>query len=324
VPEFKHKPVMVGEVLEALRLGRRRSADPTESGRRSTDPSLWVDGTLGGGGHAAEILRASAPGGRLIGFDRDAMAIEAAEKALREFAGRYELRHGNFSELADTIERGSCDGVLLDLGVSSPQLDQAGRGFSFQQEGPLDMRMDRRQAVTAAELVNALSERELARIFREFGDEPQAGRFARAIVQDRVRSRFETTTQLSRLIERLSPRHGSKRHPATRVFQALRMAVNDEGRSLRSGLAAACTCLRSGGRLAVITFHSLEDRIVKEFGREKARDYTFDGEVDVPELRKPVAPVMKWVQRKAIRPSEEEVRENPRARSAQLRVLEKI
>jgi len=283
-----------------------------------------VDGTVGGGGHAAEILRASAPGGRLIGFDRDAVAIEAASKALSDFAGRFELHHGNFSELAGTIERGSCDGVLLDLGVSSPQLDQAERGFSFQQQGPLDMRMDRRQALTAAELVNGWDARELAKIFREFGDEPQAARFARGIAQERTRARFETTTQLARLIERLAPRHGSKRHPATRVFQALRMAVNDEGRSLKSGLAAACTCLRSGGRLVVITFHSLEDRIVKEFGREKTRDYTFEGDVDVPELRRPVAPGMKWVQRKAVQPSEAEVKENPRARSAQLRVLEKI
>lgn len=309
MPEFRHKPVLLREVLEAL---------------QPRDGGLYMDGTVGGGGHAAEILRASAPGGRLIGFDRDAVAIEAAGERLSEFAGRFELRHGNFSELAGTIERGSCDGVLLDLGVSSPQLDQAERGFSFQQQGPLDMRMDRRQAVTAAEIVNGFEAGELARIFREFGDEPQAMRFARAIVQERRRERLETTTQLARLIERLSPRRGSKRHPATRVFQALRMAVNDEGRSLKSGLAAACACLRKGGRLAVITFHSLEDRIVKEFGREKTRDYTFEGEVDVPELRKPVAPEMKWVQRKAVQASEAEVEENPRARSAQLRVLEKI
>lgn len=300
---------MLREALEAL---------------RPRDGGLYVDGTVGGGGHAAAILRASAPTGRLIGFDRDASALEAARERLAEFAGRFELRHGNFSDLAETIEHGSCDGVLLDLGVSSPQLDEAERGFSFQQEGPLDMRMDRRQPVTAAELVNGLDERELAKIFREYGDEPQAVRFARAIARERASGRFETTTQLARLIERLSPRHGSKRHPATRVFQALRIAVNDEGRSLQSGLAAACTCLRTGGRLAVITFHSFEDRIVKEFGREKTRDYIFEGDVDVPELRRPVQPEMKWVQRKAIQPGDEEVRENPRARSAQLRVLEKV
>ncbi len=305
---------MVREVLEELAVGRRPN----------TDATLWVDGTVGGGSHAAEILRASAPGGRLVGFDRDAAAIEAAKERLAEFGARFELRHRNFSELAETVGPGSCDGVLLDLGISSVQVDLAERGFSFQQEGPLDMRMDRRQAGTAAELVNGLDERGLAKIFREFGDEVQAGRFARAIVRERQRAPFETTTQLARLIERLAPRHGSKRHPATRVFQALRMAVNDEERSLRSGLAAACTCLRSGGRLVVITFQSLEDRVVKEFGRERTRAYTFEGEVDVAELRRPVRPEMKWVRRKAIQPSEEDVVENPRARSAQLRVLEKL
>jgi 16S rRNA (cytosine1402-N4)-methyltransferase len=305
---------MVREVLEGLGLSRPRSGEAT----------VWVDGTVGGGGHAAEILRASAPAGRLIGFDRDVTALEAARMRLAEFAPRFELRHGNFSELAETVGRDSCDGVLLDLGISSPQVDLAERGFSFQHEGPLDMRMDRRQTITAADLVNGWEERELAKIFREFGDEERAARFARAIVRERQRTRFETTTQLARLIERLAPRRGSKRHPATRVFQALRIAVNDEERSLRSGLAAACTCLRSGGRLAVITFQSFEDRLVKEFGRERTRAYTFEGNVDVPELRRPVIPQLKWVQRKAIQPTEEEVVANPRARSAQLRVVEKV
>ena len=258
--------------------------------------------------------------------DRDGAAVEAATRRLNEagFAGRFEIRHGIFSELADWVPPGSCDGVLLDLGVSSPQLDDADRGFSFQRDGPLDMRMDLRQPLTAAGVVNDWSEAELARVFWEYGDEPQARRFARAIVQDRQGRRWETTGQLAALIERLAPRHGKKKHPATRVFQALRMVVNDESRSLRSGLAAACPLLKPGGRLAVITFHSLEDRIVKEFGREQTRDYTFEGEVDVPELRRPRTPALKWVQRKAIQPSEAEMAENPRARSAQLRVLEKV
>ncbi len=169
-----------------------------------------------------------------------------------------------------------------------------------------------------------MSEADLAQVFREYGEEPQSRRFAKAIVQDRRGQRFETTGQLAALIERLAPRHGIRKHPATQVFQALRMAVNDESRSLKSGLAAACTLLRPGGRMAVITFHSLEDRIVKEFGREQSRDYTFAGEVDVPELRQSRVPVLKWIQRKAIQPSEAEVADNPRARSAQLRVLEKI
>src|SRR5687768_7550301 len=165
----------MAEVLEAL---------------QPRDTGLYVDGTVGGGGHAAAILRASASGGRLIGFDRDASALEAARERLAEFAGRFELRHGNFSELAETIERGSCDGVLLDLGVSSPQLDQPERGFSFQHEGRLDMRMDRGQSLTAAQLVNEWDEGELARIFREFGDEPQATRFARGIAREREHGRF--------------------------------------------------------------------------------------------------------------------------------------
>jgi len=285
-----------------------------------------ADGTVGGAGHACAILAASSPSGWLYGCDRDGAAVEAATKRLNEagFAGKFEIRRGNYSELTDWVPAGSCDGVLLDLGVSSPQIDDADRGFSFQNDGPLDMRMDLRQSLTAAELVNSWNETELARVFWEYGNEPQSRRFAKAIVLDRQGRRFETTGQMAALIERLAPRHGKKKHPATRVFQALRMAVNDESRFLKSGLAAACALLKQGGRMAVITFHSLEDRIVKEFGRERTRDYTFEGEVDVPELRQPQVPELKWVQRKAIHPAEAEVAENPRARSAQLRVLEKL
>jgi len=184
--------------------------------------------------------------------------------------------------------------------------------------------MDSRQAITAADLVSGLSEEELAGIFWELGEEPQARRFARAIVKERRGRRFETTGQLARLIERLAPRSGKRRHPATRVFQALRMAVNDEASSLRSGLAAACTILKPGGRLAVITFHSLEDRIVKIFGRERSRGYVVEGEVDLPEFRKPQPPQIKWLSRKAIQPRAEEVADNLRARSAHLRVMEKL
>ena len=217
---------MLAEALAALR--------PRPEGR-------YADGTLGGGGHAAAILAASSPSGWLYGCDRDGAAIEAAIRRLAEFAGRFEIRRANFAELADWISPASCDGVLLDLGVSSPQLDEAERGFSFQRDGPLDMRMDRRQPVTAAELVNGLHETELQEIFWQLGGEPQARRLARAIVRERQARRLETTAQLASLIERLAPRRGKKRHPATRVFQALRMAVNDERRSLSSGLAAACT-----------------------------------------------------------------------------------
>ena len=301
---------MVAEVLAALK--------PWPAGR-------YADGTVGGGGHAAAILAASSPTGWLSGCDRDGVAVEATSKRLAEkFAGRFEIRRGNFSELADWIAEKSCDGVLLDLGVSSPQLDSAERGFSFQNDGPLDMRMDDQQKLSAADLVNDLGAEELAKIFWEFGDERDSRRFAKAIVHDRAPRKFETTKQLADLIERLAPRHGKKSHPATKVFQALRIAVNDEIGSLKRGLEAAVKILKPGGRLAVITFHSLEDRIVKEFGREKTRDYTFSGEVDVPELRRSRVPELKWVSRKAILPGEIELRENPRARSAQLRVLEKI
>jgi 16S rRNA (cytosine1402-N4)-methyltransferase len=300
---------MVAEVLAAL--------NPKLGGR-------YADGTLGGAGHAAAILVASLPTGWLSGCDRDGVAVEAAKRRLTEFAGRFEVRRGNFSEMADWIPAASCDGVLLDLGVSSPQLDSVERGFSFQQEGPLDMRMDDRQPKTAADLVKDLSGEELAKIFWEFGDERESRRFAKAIVHDRAQRKFETTKQLADLIERLAPRHGKKSHPATKVFQALRIAVNDEIGSLKRGLEAAVKILKPGGRLAVITFHSLEDRVVKEFGRERTRDYTFSGAVDVPELRQPRVPELKWVSRKAVLPGEVELKENPRSRSAQLRVLEKI
>ena len=301
---------MAAEVLAALK--------PVPGGR-------YADGTLGGAGHAAGLLAASSPTGWLSGCDRDGVALEVARARLAEkFAGRFELRRGNFSELADWVAEKSCDGVLLDLGVSSPQLDQAERGFSFQQDGPLDMRMDDRQTLTAAELVNSEPAEALAKIFWEYGDERDSRRFAKAIVHDRGLRKFETTKQLADLIGRLAPRHGKKAHPATKVFQALRIAVNDEIGSLKRGLAAAVKILKPGGRLAVITFHSLEDRVVKEFGRERTRDYTFTGTVDVPELRTPCVPELKWVSRKAIMPGEAELDENPRSRSAQLRVLEKI
>jgi len=298
------------EVLSALR--------PRPGGR-------FVDGTLGGAGHAALVLDASSPTGWLFGCDRDGVAVEAASQRLAEkFAGRFEVRRGNYADLAGWLPERSCDAVLLDLGVSSPQLDSPERGFSFQQEGPLDMRMDNRQELTAADLVNGESAEALAGIFWKYGGERESRRIARAIVHDRALRKFETTRQLAELIERLSPRAGRKAHPATKVFQALRLAVNDELGSLRRGLEAAVKILKPGGRLAVITFHSLEDRAVKEFGRERSRGYTFAGAVDVPELRLPRAPELNWVTRKAILPGADELRENPRARSAQLRVFERM
>jgi 16S rRNA (cytosine1402-N4)-methyltransferase len=309
VSNYAHQSVMIAEVLEALQ--------PRSGGR-------YVDGTIGGGGHAEAILAASSPNGWLYGCDRDGAAVEAAARRLAPFVGRFELRVGNFACLAEWLPSGSCDGVLLDLGVSSPQLDVAERGFSFQQDGPLDMRMDREQALTAADLVNTASPEALARIFRELGEERQARRVAGAIARERQTRPFVRTSQLAALVERVAPRLGRKSHPATKVFQALRMAVNDEIRSLELGLVGALKILKQGGRLAVITFHSVEDRLVKQFGRVRARDYTFSGETDVPELRQPCEPELKEVTRKAIRPGPSALAENPRCRSAQLRVVEKL
>ncbi|MDE3066914.1 MAG: 16S rRNA (cytosine(1402)-N(4))-methyltransferase RsmH [Verrucomicrobiota bacterium] len=309
MPEFAHKTVMAAEVLAAL--------NPRPGG-------CYADGTIGGGGHAESILNASSPTGWLFGCDRDGVAVEAARTRLTEkFAGRFEIRQGNFGDLGQWIPAGSCDGVLLDLGVSSPQLDLPERGFSFQREGPLDMRMDPRQTLTAADLVNGADAGDLARIFWEFGGERESRRLAAAIARERERKKIETTRHLAEVIEGVAPRRGRKTHPATRVFLALRIAVNDEIGSLKRGLEAAAKILKPGGRLAVITFHSLEDRVVKEFGREKTRSYTFGGDVDVPELRQPRAPEFIWVRRKAVTPGELELKGNPRSRSAQLRLLEK-
>jgi 16S rRNA (cytosine1402-N4)-methyltransferase len=304
-----HKPVLVAEVLEALR--------PTPAG-------LVADGTIGGGGHAAAILTASAPTGRLVGCDRDGTAVEVAKARLSGFAGRFEIRQANFDTLADWLEPECCDGVLLDLGISSSQLDVPERGFTFQGDGPLDMRMDRSQGLTAARLLNEAGAEDLADIFWRYGNQEKARRMARAIVREREHGPLETTRQLAALIERISPRAGGKIHPATKIFQALRMAVNDEIGSLQRGLETAVKILKPGGRLAVISFHSVEDRVVKEFGRRLSRDYEAAGEEDVPELRRPRPAVLKWVSRKALRPGQAELAENPRSRSAQCRVFEKL
>ena len=308
-PLFVHQPVMVTEVLAALK--------PVPGG-------FYADGTVGGGGHAAAILAASSPSGWLFGCDRDGDAVEAARVRLAEFGGRFEIRQDNLANLAEWVPGAVCDGVLLDLGVSSHQLETGERGFSFQRDGPLDMRMDQRQPLTAAELVNTAPAEMLAKLFWEFGGEQQSRRFARAIVAQRAGKRLETTGQLADLIESIAPRRGKKTHPATKIFQALRIAVNEEIGSLEKGLTGALKILKPGGRLAVITFHSLEDRRVKDFGRARARDYTFTGGLDVPELREPRAPELKLITRKPIKPSAGELRENPRSRSAQLRVMEKL
>ena len=291
---FTHAPVLAEMTIEALAV--------RPGGR-------YVDGTVGGGGHAEMILKSSEPGGWLGGCDQDGEALKATSKRLAPFGNRWDIRRGAFETLMDWIPPGSVDGVLLDLGVSSPQLDTAERGFSFQHDGPLDMRMDDRKSLTAAELVNGAEESKLANWFWEMGGERQSRRVARAIVNARASSRLETTRELAAVVERALPRRWRRLHPATRTFQALRMIVNDEVSLLEQGLQVSSEILKSGGRLAVITFHSVEARTVKKFGDEHARGN------GLPSLR--------WVHRRVIKPSEEELTTNPRARSAQLRVLEK-
>jgi 16S rRNA (cytosine1402-N4)-methyltransferase len=308
VKNFYHLPVLVQEMLDGL--------CPKENGR-------YADGTIGGGGHAELILKAGA-GSWLGGSDWDGAAVEAALSRLAPFGDRVEVRRGAFETLADWIKPGTLDGVLLDLGVSSPQLDEAGRGFSLQKEGPLDMRMDDRQNEIAADWVNTRSAEDLANIFWELGGERHSRRIAGAIIRQRELAPLKTTIELADVVEKACPRRGRKTHPATRAFQALRMAVNNEAGELKKGLPRVVSLLKPGGRLAIITFHSGEDRTVKQFGREETRDYDVQGEEDVPDLRVQRQPRMRWVNRKAIRATEEEESKNPRARSAQLRVLEKL
>ena len=300
---------MVPELLGALH--------PYSRGR-------YFDGTIGGGGHALAILNASAPLGWLLGCDRDGAAIEAAAHRLESFSDRCELRRGNFADIGQTLAPETYDGAMLDLGVSSPQLDWPERGFSFQRAGPLDMRQDDRQTLTAADLVNGASAHELAHLFRSFGGERQAERLARAIVQERARARLCSTRQLADLIERKVARGRRRIHPATRVFQALRIAVNDELTSLAGGLEAIWRILKPGARLAILSFHSCEVRVLRAFARKHERGYEVDGPVDVPELRRWSRASLRWIQRRASTPGPSEIADNPRARSAQLRVMEKV
>ena len=302
-----HVPVLLAEVLSAL---------APEPGK------LIVDGTLGGGGHTKAIL---AMGAKIIGLDRDGGAIGYCIQHLVVYDGdTVRLKQADYRDLGHVLQAfhiDKVDGILLDLGVSSTQLDRAERGFSFQQEGPLDMRMNPAEGSSAADLVNEASEEELTGIFQKFGEEPAARRIAAAIGQARKIDRITTTLGLAAVVERVVPRHGP-RHPATRVFQALRMVVNDELGALRQGLEASIEFLRPGGRLAVITFHSLEDRIVKSFCRE-----TSAPTIDRPEWPAPRPnPRLKFraITRRAISASEEEQRRNPRARSAKLRALERL
>ena len=278
-----------------------------------------IDGTLGGGGHSEALLKA---GASVLGVDRDPEALAFASKRLASFGDRFRTWQGNFADLRDIPEvRGErwADGLLLDLGVSSRQLDAAERGFSFRGAGPLDMRMGPACPFDAAEVVNTWSEAELLRILREFGEEPRARRIVAAIIKRRESRAFDTTIDLADCIENTIGRSG-RIHPATKTFQAIRMAVNDELGSLERALEASVEVLKPGGRLLVITFHSLEDRMVKRFMQHRAKP--FIDQKEWPEPRPNPDWCFRLPVRKAIAASDQEIRINPRARSAKLRVAE--
>ncbi len=281
--------------------------------------AIYVDGTVGGGGHARAILEAIAPGGRLLGLDRDPAALAVAERQLASFGERVLLRHGSFARLAALVDEvAPVDGVLLDLGLSSNQLADPARGFAFSLEGPLDMRMDQTEEVaTAADLVNGLSVKELSDLLYRYGEERQARRIAAAIVAARP---LRTTAELAAVVEGVVGRRG-RIHPATRTFQALRIAVNGELEALEAALTQALDVLKPGGRLVVISFHSLEDRIVKRFLRREAKDCICPP--DAPVCTCDHQAQVRLLTRKPVRPDPVEVAKNPRARSARLRAAER-
>ncbi|MBQ1742287.1 MAG: 16S rRNA (cytosine(1402)-N(4))-methyltransferase RsmH [Oscillospiraceae bacterium] len=309
--DYGHKPVLLDECIEALAI---------------RPDGIYVDGTLGRAGHSLEIVRRLTTG-RLIALDRDESALAAARIRLADYMDRVTLVHSNFSRLGEVLRElgiDGADGMLFDLGVSSPQLDDAQRGFSYKQDAPLDMRMDTTAALTARELVNTASYEELRRILFEYGEERYAPAIARAICREREQMPIETTLQLADIIRSAMPGQAlrEKQHPAKRSFQAIRIAVNDELGELEPMLSAAEENLRPGGRLAVITFHSLEDRIVKRKLRELSTGCTCPPEFPVCVCGK--KPKMELLTRKPIVSGEQELQENPRARSAKLRVARKL
>ena len=304
-----HVPVLFEEVLKHL--------EPRAG-------AAYIDGTVGAGGHSAGLLEASTPDGRLLVFDRDAEALQFARERLAPYGDRVTYVHesyGRMGQVAPMVGFEKVDGILLDLGLSSRQLDSAERGFSFLREGPLDMRFDRSGGETAADLVNNLDEASLVDIFWRYGEERQSRKYARAIVAARP---ISTTSELAQLVERVAPHYVRRKriHPATQVFQALRIAVNQELVELEEGLPAAIDLLRPDGRVAVISFHSLEDRFVKNFFRDLTRDC-------ICPPRQPICTcdaqaVLRVITRKVVMPDEEEVERNPRSRSARLRVAQKL
>jgi 16S rRNA (cytosine1402-N4)-methyltransferase len=308
-----HLPVLAEEVISML---------------QPAAGSLQIDATVGGGGHTERILEASDPDGRLLGLDADGAAIARVAQRLERFGDRLVLRQANFRELgavAPAAGFGAVDGLLFDLGLSSFQLADAERGFGFRAGGPLDMRFDASRGVSAAELLATLDATELTALFRRFGEEPHAPRIARAIVEARRVAPITTAEELAALIERVAPRGAPGRrriHPATRVFQALRIAVNEELDALAEALAVAVDLLRPGGRLVVLSYHSLEDRIVKRFLDAERKGCICPPSVPVCVCGR--TPRLRLVTRPSLTPTDAEIAANPRARSARLRAAERI
>jgi 16S rRNA (cytosine1402-N4)-methyltransferase len=304
--DTQHKPVLYKEIIHALQ--------PKNFG-------CYIDGTVGAGGHARGVLEACAPDGRLLGLDIDPQALALARENLAPYGERVQLSRASYVSLPEAMRDLGwelVDGILLDFGVSSMQMDTPDRGFSFKYEAPLDMRFNPDSGLSAAELVNSLPEGDLADLLFKYGEEPRAKRIAKLIVKARP---IATTTQLADIVTGVHPGH-SRVHPATRTFQALRIAVNDELTAVEKVLPKAAAALRPGGRLAVISFQSLEDRIVKEFIRLGSKDQINPPYEQVYEVERKA--ILKEINKKPITPDEEEINENPRARSAKLRVAEKI
>ena len=283
----------------------------------------YVDGTFGRGGHSREILSKLGAGGRLLAIDKDLQAVEVARE-FKEGEARFEFVHGSFAQLPHQLHRlgiGAVDGILLDLGVSSPQLDEGDRGFSFTQDGPLDMRMDTSTGMTAAQWLAKASHGEIARVLREYGEERHAGRIASAILRVREETPLETTAQLAKIVSEANPSWEKHKHPATRAFQGIRIWINRELQDLQDFLDLSVDLLKPGGRLVVISFHSLEDRIVKRFIRRMARGPDIPRGIPLREaqVQRRLRPVGK-----AVKPSAAEIASNPRSRSAVMRVAEKL
>lgn len=308
---FNHITVLLDEAVEALAV---------------RDDGCYLDGTFGRGGHSRLILSKLGPGGRLLGFDKDPQAI-ATGQALAAEDGRFVIVQRSFAELgAELAARGmsgKVSGILLDLGVSSPQLDDAERGFSFLNDGPLDMRMDPTRGVSAADFIASAPEEEIARVFKEYGEERFAKRMARAVVQRRETQRFERTADLAEVLKVANPAWEKGKNPATRAFQGLRIHVNNELADLEAGLEAALDALEIGGRLVVISFHSLEDRIVKLFMRKLAKGENDNLPRNLPVRFEAFVPKIK-VHGKPQFAGEAELKANPRSRSAVMRVAEKL